>query len=304
MRSVEQRRVGNDAKNRNRRTKMRPQVRRWRRRSGGRRRLFLIMVLIIIAIAAAVVLRGCRNDEGEVNEPGDVNTSNGATTDNGIGYNSYVNNDEVETLEQYERIVWLDAGHGGIYGGAHGVGDPGTYTWLNDQRIYEKDIALDIVLMVYEMFRHSNSGIKVMLTRSEDVYVYRFDRPDLWNDSADLVVSVHINYYDGPTASTVSGIEVHFDGTSDENTGRVNITNEQFAQIMQDNLVAETGARNRGTRGQYNWIITRRSTMPVALIEAGFMSNQEELALLVTPEYQMKIATAIYNGIVEAFGAR
>ena len=33
------------------------------------------------------------------------------------------------------------------------------------------------------------------------------------------------------------------------------------------------------------------------LVECGFMSNAEEESKLVTPEYQRKIAYAIYSGI-------
>jgi len=216
--------------------------------------------------------------------------------------------DIIEVLpyrDRYSKIVWLDAGHGGI--------DIGTYVTHGNSRIYEKDIALDIVLKAYGLFQQSNSNIKVFLTRRGDYHVSLSRRTNLWNDTeymiakADLVVSVHVDYYDGETAQTVSGIQVNYYENYENpmgNTGRVDITSAQFAQILQSHLVNETGARNRYIRGDRGFNIPENSTMPAVLIETGFMSNNEELAKLLTEEYRMSIARAMYNGIVEAFTDR
>ena len=212
----------------------------------------------------------------------------------------YIEDEEEEDTyislrDMYDRIVWLDAGHGGIDGGTSGI--------LNGVTYLEKDIVLDIVLITYELFNNSTSGIKAMLSRSDDTFIHRTERTPLWNDSADLVVSVHIDFYEGVTAPYVYGIQVNFDEHFDEtrNPSRAHVNAEQFAQIMQNHLVQATGARDRQIRGNRNFIVCRDSTMPALLIEAGFMSNQAELALLVTEEYQRQIANAIYNAVVEAF---
>ena len=201
--------------------------------------------------------------------------------------------------DRYPKIVWLDAGHGGF--------DTGTYVVHGDMRVYEKDITLDIVLKVYELFQQSDSGVKAFLTRADDSHVSLSNRMVLWNDTeytiakADLVVSVHADYYEGPTAQAVSGIQVNYYRNQVANTGRVDISNAQFAQILQNHLVNETGARDRHIRGDRGFSISEESTMPAVLIETGFMSNSEELAKLLTEEYRILLARAIYNGIVEAF---
>ena len=100
----------------------------------------------------------------------------------------------------------------------------------------------------------------------------------------------------------MSGVQVNFCNEKEINTGRIDISDARLAQILQNHLVAETGARDRGTRGNREFIITAHSTMPAVLIETGFMSNNEELAKLLTAEYRQAIARAIYNGIVEALG--
>jgi len=217
-----------------------------------------------------------------------------APAQSGERANNSTNNDRSTLQERYNKIVWLDAGHGGSDGGTSAIFNNNTYL--------EKDIALNIVLMVYEMFEQSNSGVSAFLSRSGDEHIPASNRSGIWNGSADLVVSVHVDYYEGPTAHQVSGIQVNYYGNSAVNTGRVNLSNAQFAQIMQDHLVSETGARDRRIRGDRPFLVCSQSTMPALLIETGFMSNPEELALLVTEEYQRKIAVAIYNAIVEAFG--
>jgi len=194
-------------------------------------------------------------------------------------------------------IVWLDAGHGGF--------DPGTYVMLDGIRVYEKDIVLDIVLRTYELFMQSDSGVTVFLTRADDRHISLHDRIKLWNNTdymttkADLVVSVHADFYEGPTAQSVSGIQVNYCRNKVTNTGRIDITDSQFAQIMQNNLVSATGARDRLVRGDRGLFVPANSTMPAVLIEVGFMSNSNELAKLLTEEYRIKIAKAIYAGIIE-----
>jgi len=198
-------------------------------------------------------------------------------------------------------IVWLDAGHGGE--------DPGTYTFVDGQRIYEKDIALEIVLMTYALFNESDSQIRIYLTRNDDSHMFARYRINQWNQTpytiakADLVVSIHADYYEGRTAQSVYGIRSFYNQDNRSNTGRVNITAAQFAQTLQDHLITETGARCRGINGNRGLLIPTYSTMPAILIEVGFLSHQEELAQLMTSEYRQLIARALYDGIVAAVNA-
>ena len=47
--------------------------------------------------------------------------------------------------------------------------------------------------------------------------------------------------------------------------------------------------------------IIRNSEVPVALIEVGFMTNQEELNLLNSTDYQKKAAEGVYDAVLDAF---
>jgi N-acetylmuramoyl-L-alanine amidase len=248
-----------------------------------------ILPLVFILIIGFILIRNIRGnaDETVSRPPNMPNNAHGQDPDNAY----------VSILRQtHDKIVWLDAGHGGIDGGTQGTVDGVTY--------FEKDIALNIVLMVHEMFENSDSGVTAFLLRDKDEYVHWGERPAIWNDSADLTVSVHLDFFEGESAQQVSGVQVNFFDDGSGTTGRLNITRSHFAQILQDHLVRETGARDRRIRGDREFTVCVRSTMPAVLIEAGFMSNDAELRLLVTDDYQRSIARAIYNGIVEAFNVR
>ena len=248
------------------------------------------IILIAAMFCFAIFLSGCN----AFVSAGSANATNATS----VTRQQLEQSENMPYVDRGNIIVWLDAGHGGF--------DVGTYVVLDEcgTVVYEKDIALDIVSKVYDLFQKSDSGVKIFLSRADDSYINIHDRTPLWNYStttkADLVVSVHVDFYEGPTAQTVSGIQVNYYQNNASNTGRVDITNRQFAQILQNNLVHETGARDRSVRGDRRFIVPANSTMPAVLIETGFMSNDGELSKLLTEEYRMSIATAIYNGIVEA----
>ena len=77
--------------------------------------------------------------------------------------------------------VVLDAGHGGK--------DPGK----NSGIYFEKDIALNVALLVGEKFK-KNNDVEVIYTREEDVFIELKERGNIANKSdANLFVSIHCN---------------------------------------------------------------------------------------------------------------
>jgi len=83
------------------------------------------------------------------------------------------------------KLVCLDAGHGGDDSGAVG------------RRSKEKDIALDVVLKLGKRIEEGLPGVKVIYTRTTDVYPKLYERPALANKhKADLFISVHCNSAD------------------------------------------------------------------------------------------------------------
>jgi len=273
----------------------------------------IIVLLLVAAAVSAFLLHRNGFFDGSENVPEDdsyVSTPYEQNDENNDEMNEPEEKEEpyepepdpiVTVRDRYDRIVWLDAGHGGADGGTSGT--------LDGVRYLEKDVVLQIVLKVYELFERSPTGIRAFLVRSTDVYIHRTNRAPMWNETADLVVSVHLDYFgheDPAVVQSVAGIRVYYPQEREygfEGTGRINITDRQFAQIIQGNLARETGARDRGIHQDSGSPLTifENSTAPIVLIEAGFMSNTEELTLLTSEEYQWRIARAIYNSVVEAF---
>lgn len=60
------------------------------------------------------------------------------------------------------------------------------------------------------------------------------------------------------------------------------------------------GSKDNGVTYGNSIYIIRNSEVPVALIEVGFMTNQEELDNLTSPGYQKRAAQGIYDAIVRA----
>ncbi|MDF2611381.1 MAG: hypothetical protein K0R92_2855 [Lachnospiraceae bacterium] len=185
--------------------------------------------------------------------------------------------------EVYDKIIVVDAGHGGK--------DPGTYS--RDEQHYEKDINLSIVLYLKELL--DREDIKVYYTRTIDKTVYLNPRVYLANDvEADFFVSVHCN---GNESSQPSGAEVLFN----KNLSTDSLNAERFAQICLDEITNVTGKVNRGLVFGEDVVIIEKAKMPVALIEVGFISNEEELNYLLQESNRKEIANGIYKAIMRAY---
>ena len=213
--------------------------------------------------------------------------------------------------------VVLDAGHGGKDPGA--IGKYGTK---------EKDVALDITKRAGELLE--KSGIKVVYTRDEDVFIPLLDRTKIANDSnGKLFVSIHAN---ANKNRKVQGFETFLlrQGKSDdaievasrENsvikleeftdryedlTGEALIMatmaqsmfmkeSEDLASIIQMELDKRLNTPNRGVK-QAGFYVLIGASMPNALVEVGFISNPSEEKMLRQKAHKQKIAEAIYQAI-------
>lgn len=184
--------------------------------------------------------------------------------------------------EVYDKVVVIDAGHGGRAPGA------------TKQGINEKDIDLAILLQLQEIFEESDENIGVYYTRTDDSNPTFDQRVQLANKSnADLFISIHNNSTASGRMSGIQGTQVMYSESSE--------ASQRFAQICLEEVTSELGSKNKGlVKGDSIYII-RTSEVPVALIEVGFMTNQEELDLLRSEEYQRQAAQGIYDAIMRAF---
>jgi N-acetylmuramoyl-L-alanine amidase/putative cell wall-binding protein len=204
-------------------------------------------------------------------------------------------------------LVYIDAGHGGKYPGA-------TYSGVR-----EKDVNLWLALETER--RLKALGYDVGMTRrsdvtlcSWDVRTWHFDdegtfyyadgvtayshgvpiddlqrRVDLANNAgADVYLSIHNN----AAGSSARGTETYhnWDNAADTTLSR------QLASYVQQEVVRSTGARDRGVK-DVGFYVIRWANMPAILIKAGFLSNSQDRALLLSPTYRGRVAQGIAQGI-------
>ena len=224
-------------------------------------------------------------------------------------------------------LVVLDAGHGGHDAGA--VGRPTTNR--------EKDINLAIALKVGKLLEQNCPDVKVLYTRSTDVFVTLSGRADIANKAkADLFVSIHTNAIErSPTRRPVgvqsytltlrtaqtnlevekrenSVIQYEADGAQKYSFMNPNSPESEIMfELMQDRDMQEsvnfaklaqeemvkTGGRKDMGVLQANLAVLRLTYMPSVLLEVGFISTPEEELFLMSDEGRSVMAKCIYNAI-------
>ncbi len=181
----------------------------------------------------------------------------------------------------YDKVLLLDAGHGGS--------DPGA----NANGIVEKNMNLTIMQKVAQQLE--GSGIKVYVTRDSDVYPSNTSRAQTANAIADAMVSIHMN----SGSATANGTEVLYKVHSND-TGS-GLTSQKLAELIQSSIVQATGNNNRGTKHRTDLLILNGTTVPAVIVETVFISNPGDALKITQTAYQNTIAKAIADAIEEAF---
>ncbi len=165
-------------------------------------------------------------------------------------------------------------------------------------RVPEYEVVLQISMNLKE--RLEAAGITVVMTRdTNDVNISNAERAQMANDAgADLFVRVHA---DGSTDPGRAGIATFYPGAG-QWTGSITDPSQRAAGLVQDALVASTGAADLGITARtdlsgFNW-----ATVPSVLVECGFMTNPVEDRLLSSPHYQDKLAEGMATGIIAYLG--
>lgn len=185
--------------------------------------------------------------------------------------------------ERYDKVVVIDAGHGGNSSGAES-GD-----------VVEKDVDLAVMLKLKELLE-AEENIGVYCTRTEDVNPTINARNSLIDATkADLFVSVHCNSMKNEKFSYISGTEVVYQKAETD----ISAESKKFAQLCLDEVADALGSLKRGIIPADNVELVDNSKAPVALIELGFITNEDECSKLAQEEYQQKAAEGIYNAVMK-----
>ncbi len=217
-------------------------------------------------------------------------------------------------------VIVIDAGHGGVQGGATGPGG-----------LVEKELALTIAKKVKAQLEKELKA-QVVLTREKDVQVQLAERVELANrQQPDLFISIHGNSM--PTAKqrqVNSGIETYFlsaaasgeaarkvaarenaeVGTqpkghagdtlsfilADLQRAETHADSSRLAYAVHEALIEETDAKDRGVQ-QAPFYVLMGLEAPAVLVEVGFVSHPEEGPLLNDGAYQARLAKAIVAGV-------
>lgn len=213
-------------------------------------------------------------------------------------------------------IIVIDPGHGGKDKGATGVNG-----------VYEKDLTLMTAYSLKRAIEKTLPNVKVELTRYRDEYLSLEKRVKIANSlKADLFISLHFNAHENPS---VRGIETYYLNISqDKEAARVAAIENAVLKrkmtdleaILQDLLKASSIAESaKLARVVHNQMVDSLKslspdirdlgvksapfyvlfgiTMPGILIEAGFISNKEELSLIQSPEFAQAVANGIIQGV-------
>lgn len=223
------------------------------------KRLIKIVLIVALLAAAAVFVK--------------IFVSNG-------GLKPVINQNSRSTLV-------LDAGHGGIDGGA-----------ISDSGLKESDINLQIALKTEALVRFL--GIDTVMTRETDTdnsdnkayseHDNLVQRVKLANSTENAVlISIHQNKF--PSA-VVSGAEVMYSDNDDS---------KALGLITQDNLVTLLDSSNRRVArpAPKELLLTSSVECPTILVECGFMSNPQEVQKLASNDYQLKLAAILAGSYIQ-----
>lgn len=189
------------------------------------------------------------------------------------------------------KKVVIDAGHGGI--------DPGAVGATGKE---EKEITLAVVKKLQILL--NAAGAEVILTRDSDMDLgsdidgsllakKRRDlsrRVELANQKkADVFLSIHVNSF---PSGRWSGAQTF--------SQKGQIESKRLAETIQAELRRIMRNTNRVAKLE-DFYTNRKTEMPSATVEIGFISNPGEEKLMTSETYQEKMAYAIYVGILKYF---
>ena len=216
-------------------------------------------------------------------------------------------------------LIILDPGHGGI--------DPGA---LGPNKVHEKTVVLALAKELRKQLE-GNGQYRVKMTRETDIFIKLSDRVKFARrHGGDLFVSIHADSIGKPS---VNGASVYTlsEKASDAQTARLaarenradliagidlNTEDEEVASILMDLAMRDTMNQSKyfantivhtlGGGGvkllerphRYaGFAVLKAPDIPSILIEAGFMSNRKEAAMLSDPSYRKKVARSLKRGI-------
>ncbi|HEX6670014.1 MAG TPA: N-acetylmuramoyl-L-alanine amidase [Gemmatimonadales bacterium] len=223
------------------------------------------------------------------------------------------------------HVVTIDPGHGGV-----DPGNPGTYF---PRGVREKDVVLQIGLLLRDELQ--KRGVGVRMTRTTDTLIALGDRGAVCTAACDLFVSLHVNSLarrrgytevrgfetfflaearteDAARVARMENDAVRFETGESEGPRAAGLDfilkdlqlNEHLresaraAELVQKKLrTAHTGL-DRGVK-QAGFMVLTTARRPAILVELGYSTNPQDGRLLTTRKSQREMAVAVADAVVE-----
>ena len=171
----------------------------------------------------------------------------------------------------------------------------------NASGLNEYELTLQVSLKLRDELQARGYQV-YMIRETHDVNISNAERAQMAaNQGADILVRIHAN---GSDNTSVAGALTMAPSNSNPYLGKSVISASQtLSRKIVDCFCAATGAKNQGvmqtdTMSGINW-----SSIPVSIVEMGYMTNRTEDLNMASTSYQTKMVQGIANGIDAYYGA-
>jgi N-acetylmuramoyl-L-alanine amidase len=192
----------------------------------------------------------------------------------------------------------------------------------------EKNVVLDVALRLQQLL-HDRLGMRVILTRTQDVFVPLPERALIANRAkADFFISLHLNgssklgatgsetYYftrepsdnDARASAQRENLVLDGDGTAGKDRDLLRITladmavtrdikeSSELAELALASLDKVLKVENRGVKSGPFYVLASVA-MPAVLVESAFITNPKEERKLQREAYRQRISEALFEAI-------
>ena len=209
--------------------------------------------------------------------------------------------DDIEQQEATGHTICVDPGHGFVDGGCgEGFYSDGTLEKDINLAIAEK-LSARLALLGYKVIQtHDGKNIPAADTNMNNIFSATERVTYINGLNIDYLISIHVNAFDSDTS--VSGMNIYYQ----QSYAKVNTWGATVAKYISESIGEKVEGESApnvkdGTDPNTSFALTRDINAASSLIEVGFVTNEDDAADMVDPDWQQDVANAIAAGIDKFF---